>query len=56
MTPENVDRHQARSMLKAIFQKTAAYAAKHRITESEIDAALCEAMQHNRPGPEGKER
>src|SRR5204863_7026908 len=41
---------QARSALAGTFRQTEAYAQEHGITDTEIDAAIEEAMDHVRPG------
>ena len=47
--PNEEARRQARAGLEATFQKTAAYAAEHGISDDEIDAAIDEAARQARP-------
>jgi hypothetical protein len=46
--PDEVDRRQALAGLETTFQKTAAYASEHAISDNEIEAAIQEAAQQVR--------
>jgi hypothetical protein len=48
--PDEAARRQARAGLEAIWEKTAAYADEHGISDDEIDAAIEEAIQQVPPG------
>jgi hypothetical protein len=50
--PDEASRGQARAGLERTFQKTAEYAETHCVADGEIDAAVDEAMQQVRPGPD----
>jgi hypothetical protein len=47
--PDAEARRQASLGLERVFQQTEAYARQHGVTDTEIDAAIKEAMAHVRP-------
>jgi hypothetical protein len=46
--PDESARARARTSLEATFQKTAAYAAQHGVSDDEIDSAIHEAIEQIR--------